>query len=136
MGNKKGDRVERELLHMFWENGFGCLRVAGSGSSTELATDLIAGKSGRVLAVECKSGRANIKRYVTNEQIEQLKEFSKKFGAEPWIGMRFDNEDWLFLEPKHLDKSKGGNYGVNLRLAKKKGIGFEELIGKFKQRRL
>ena len=57
-------------------------------------------------------------------------------GAEAWIGMRYDNEDWLFLLPKHLDKSKKGTYCVNLKLAKKKGILFEELIKKFKQRKL
>jgi Holliday junction resolvase len=49
--------------------------------------------------------------------------------------MRFDNEDWLFLKPNHLDNT-GKNFGVNLKLAKKRGIKFEELIGKFKQNRL
>ena len=132
----KGSRTERELLHMFFDNGWSALRCAGSGNTTELSTDLIAGKNGRVLAIECKSGRREIRRYLQKEQIDGLKEFSKTFGAEAWIGMRYDNEDWLFLEPKHLNKSKNGTLCVDLKLAKKKGILFEELIGKFKQRRL
>jgi len=122
----KGSRTERELLHKFFEAGWGAIRTAGSGSTTELATDLIAGKDGKVLAIECKSGKAYKKRYITNEQIDELRKFSKKFGAEPWIGMRFDNEDWKFLKIEQLDKL-GNSYGVNLKLAKQKGISFKEL---------
>ena len=133
---RKGSRTERELLHKFFDNNWSCIRTAGSGSTTELATDLIAGKKGRVLAIECKSSKKEIKRYLKTEQIDGLKEFSKTFGAEAWIGMRYDNEAWLFLEPKHLDKSKKGTYRVDLKLAKRKGILFEELIKKFKQRKL
>jgi Holliday junction resolvase len=133
---RKGSRTERELLHMFFREKWGCIRTAGSGNTSELATDLIAGKNGRVLAIECKSGKRDIKRYLKTEQVEGLKEFSKMFGAEAWIGMRYDNEDWWFLEPKQLDKSKKGTYCVNLKLAQKKGILFEELIKKFKQRKL
>ena len=133
---KKGSRTERELLHKFFEHNWSCIRTAGSGNTTELATDLIAGKKGRVLAIECKSSKAEIKRYLKTEQIEGLKKFSKTFGAEAWIGMRYNNEDWWFLQIKHLDKSKKGTYCVDLKLAKKKGIKFEELIGKFKQRKL
>ncbi len=133
---RKGSRTERELLHMFFSNKWSCIRTAGSGNTSELATDLIAGKKGRVLAIECKSSKQKIKRYLKTEQIDGLKEFSKTFGAEAWIGMRYDNEDWLFLEPKQLDKSKKGTYCVDLKLSKKKGIKFEELIGKFKQRKL
>lgn len=121
---------------MFFKEKWGICRVAGSGSATIPASDLIAGKDGRILAIECKSGKREIKRYLKNEQVNELKELSKRMGAEAWIGMRYDNEDWLFLEPKQLDKSKKGTYCVNLKLAQKKGILFEELIKKFKQRKL
>lgn len=133
---RKGSRTERELVHMFDREKWAVSRVAGSGSTTIPATDLIAGKAGRILAIECKSGKQEIKRYLKNQQVKELKEFSKRFGAEAWIGMRYDNEKWLFLELKHLGKSKKGTYCVDLKLAKKKGIRFEELIGKFKQRKL
>lgn len=133
---RKGSRTERELLHMLYSEGFGVLRVAGSGSATIPATDLIAAKDGRMLAIECKSGKKEIKRYLQKEQVEELRLLSKRMGAEPWIGMRYDNEDWLFLEPKNLDKSKKGTYCVDLKWAKRKGILFEELIKKFKQRKL
>ena len=31
----KGTRAERELLHLFWENEWACMRSAGSGSTTQ-----------------------------------------------------------------------------------------------------
>jgi len=131
----KGSRAERELFHMFWDQkGWAGLRVAGSGSTSLPASDLLVGNGSRILAIECKSGKG--RRDIKEKQIEELKEFSKLFGAEPWVGVRFDNTPWHFLELKHLGKSKGGNYFVSPKVIVKKGIKFEELIGKYKQKRL
>ena len=135
MSKKKGSRVERELFHMFWnEKGWAGLRVAGSGSTTLPAPDLIVGNSLRILAIECKSGKG--RRDIKKEQIEELKIFSKLFGAEAWIGARFDNMPWYFFRLTEIGKSKGKNYFIDPKLAIKKGIKFEELIGKYKQKRL
>ena len=124
----KGSRTERELLHKFFARGWMALRCAGSGSTQELAVDLIAGKDGRVLAIECKASKKETKRYLKEEQIEGLKEFSKTFGAEAWIGMKYNNEGWLFLKPEDLDKSKKGTFCVDLKLAKEKGKKIWDLI--------
>lgn len=50
----KGSKGERFLLTKFWENGWACLRTAGSGSMSFPAPDLIAGNKIRRVAVECK----------------------------------------------------------------------------------
>lgn len=135
MGKAKGSRIERELFHMFYSTGkFMPSRIAGSGSVPTPAPDLIVGGMNRVLAIECKSGKG--RRDIKKKQIEELKLFSKLFGAESWIGVRFDNTPWHFLELKHLGKSKGGNYFVSSKVIVRKGIKFEELIGKYKQKRL
>lgn len=132
---KKGSRTERELFHMFWETGrWMPLRTAGSGSTPIPAPDLLIGNGSRVLAIECKSGKG--RRDIKKEQIEELKIFSKLFGAEPWVGVRFDNMPWYFLEIKDIGKSKGKNYFVDPKLVIEKGMKFEELIGKYKQRKL
>jgi len=131
---KKGTRAERELLHLFFENKWASARIAGSGSTTMPAPDLVAGGSGRVLAIECKAGKDN--RYLTNKEIKELVEFSECFGAEAWVGVRFDNLGWFFLKTEDLRESKGGNWFVNVDIAKKKGLSFNELIGKFKQVKL
>lgn len=124
---KKGTRLERELFHLFWDtNLFVALRVAGSGSTTVPAPDLLVGSKNRKLAIECKSGKD--KRYLTKKEVDELKEFSEKFGAEAWIAARFNNVDWLFLRPDDLGVSKGNNYFVSIDLAKKKGLSFQELI--------
>ena len=126
MSKKKGSRLERELLHIFFQNDWHCIRVAGSGSTTELSTDLLAGKNGRVLAIECKGGKG--RRYLDEEQLIDLEEFAKKFGAEAWIGTRFDNNEWLFLKKNQLEKSKGGVPYIDIELAKRKGLDFKKLI--------
>jgi len=129
MGSKtKGSRTERELLHLFWENKWFCIRMAGSGSMPLPCPDLLSGKKGRTLAIECKSSKGTQRRYIPKEQINELKEFSNGFGAEPWIGIRFNVMPWLFLKPSQLGKSNGSNYYIDRELAVKNGISFKELI--------
>jgi len=135
MSKAKGSRLERELVHLFHDtNLFIALRAAGSGSTPLPCPDLLVGGKGRVLAIECKAGKG--RRYIKNDQVKELLEFSSRFGAEPWIGVRFDGEEWLFLDIKDLHLSKGGNYAVDLKLALEKGISFDELIGKYEQKKL
>lgn len=135
MGNPKGSRTERELLYLFHSTGkFAPLRIAGSGSSPLPCPDLIVGGMNRVLAIECKSGKG--RRDIDKQQIEELKEFSRIFGAEPWIATRFNNMPWYFLKLNQLGISKGKNYFIDQEIAIKKGIKFEELIGKYKQKKL
>ena len=122
----KGTRTERELFHMFWDHGLACTRTAGSGSTTVPAPDLLIGSKNRKLAIECKSGKD--KRYLTKKEVEELVFFADKFGAEAWIGIRFNNVDWLFLKPEELGVSKGDNYFVSLDLARERGISFQKLI--------
>lgn len=127
MSKAKGSRAERELLHMLWQSRFAVVRSAGSGLSSYPNPDLIASNGKKYLAIECKSLKSNIK-YLTKDDIKQLLSFSKKFGAEPWFGIRFDNENWYFIEPKKLEKSKNGNFNISINLAKKRGLTFNKLI--------
>lgn len=123
----KGTRLERELFHKFWKTKkWAVARVAGSGSTTLPSVDLLIGGQGRYLAIECKSIKKG-RKYIDKERIKELKEFSKKFGAEPWLAVRFNNEPWYFLSLNNLEKSKS-NYVVSLKLVKKKGLLFEDLI--------
>jgi Holliday junction resolvase len=129
MSKKKGSRTERELLHLFWDAGWYCIRMAGSGSMPLPCPDLLSGKKGRTLAIECKSGKGKQRRYISKEQIEELQEFSNGFGAEDWVGVRFDGKKWAFLKPSQLGKSNGlGNYYFDQKLVATYGISFEELI--------
>src|SRR3989344_1908162 len=123
----KGSRAERELLAMFWDNGFGGYRSAGSGSTPLPSPDILVGNGKKYLAIECKSTKTKAK-YLEPEQIKELIEFSKRFGAEPWIGLRFNNLGWYFIQPHKLEKTKTGTLIASLEFLQKNGLRFENLI--------
>ena len=125
----KGSFAERELIHRLHNENWGIIRSAGSGSTPLPSTDIIAGNGKRVLAIECKALRYTTK-YFYPEEIEQLVVFSRRFGAEPWLGIRFDRVGWFFIQPENLEKSKNGNLNISLEQARVKGLSFERLIGK------
>lgn len=129
----KGSNAERELLHSFWEHGIACMRAAGSGSTRHPCPDLIAGTPLRKLAIECKA-TGNVKQYLSQQQIAELRTFSTLFAAEPWIAVRFDHYSkkdelgWYFLTLDDLRETEGNNYVISVELAKLKGLRFSELI--------
>jgi Holliday junction resolvase len=123
----KGINAEREIIHMFWGTEDWCShRIAGSGSSKYPSPDIIAGNNQRMIALECKTLKKG-KKYLNQEEIKQLKDFSKKFGAEPWLAMKFDRQPWSFLRPEDLEETKSC-FAISQNLIKKKGISFQELI--------
>lgn len=122
----KGLSAERELIHKFWNNGWSALRVAASGAVKYPAPDVIAGNNIRKIAIECKVTKA-VRQYLTKKEVAELQEFSRIFGAEPWIGVKFNNVAWYFLTLEDLEDS-GKNYGISLQTAKRKGFMFEEMI--------
>lgn len=127
MGSKsKGTRYERELLHMFYDNGFMPVRIAGSGNVSIPSVDLLVGRKGMVFAIECKSVKGRSK-YVEKEKIEQLKLFADMFGATPLLGIRFDRIGWFFMKVDKL-KDSGNCYAVNLEMAERNGLKFEHLL--------
>lgn len=122
----KGIRGERDLIHMFWSNGWCAHRIAGSGSSRYPSPDIIAANVLRKLAIEAKVTKDNHK-YFSGEEVKQLKVFSRNFGAEAWMAVKFGGSEWYFISVSDLRKS-GKNYVISLKSAKIKGLLFEELI--------
>ncbi len=130
MTNKsKGTNAERELIHAFWANKWSAIRVAGSGSSRYPSPDVLASNATRTVAIECKSSSA-LSRHLAAAQVEDLMKFAKMFGAEPWIGARFNDMKWAFFSPDDLKKT-GTGFSVSVRMVKEKGLTFEQLIGLF-----
>ena len=122
----KGSKGERELVKFFNENGFSCIRAAGSGSSIYPSPDILAGNAIRRLAIECKVTKDK-KKYFLQAEIEQLKQFSNNFGAESWIAVKFPNNDWYFLMLEDLENT-GKCLLVSLEKAKLRGLNKEELL--------
>jgi len=125
----KGSNAERELIHLLWNKGWAAVRVAGSGSSSYPSPDLLASNATRVIAVECKSS-GELNRHVPQYQVDDLIAFAQRFGAEPWIGTRFDDMKWAFFSPEDLKKT-GTGFSVSVRMVKEKGLTFEQLLGLF-----
>jgi Holliday junction resolvase len=84
------------------------------------------------LAIEVKTTTKD-KIYIEEDQISSLCEFSKIFGAKPYIGVRFKYTKWLFLEPDSTPRTKNGNYKVEKDYALEKGFEIDEIAGIDKQ---
>lgn len=123
---RKGIAAEREILHKFWQNGWACIRVAGSGSSCYPSPDLLAGNKIKKVAIECKVIN-DTKKYFPLEEVEQLKKFSEMFGAQPWVAVKFSNKEWYFLTLEDLEETKS-QFVVSIKTAELRGLLFEEFI--------
>ena len=122
----KGTKGERELVKLFNEAGWSCVRIAGSGSSHYPSPDILAGNAIRRVAIECKVTKDQ-KKYFPDDEIQQLLTFSRRFGAESWIGVRFPAEPWYFIMPEDLEKT-GNLWAISSEAAQRKGLRVEELL--------
>jgi Holliday junction resolvase len=130
---RKGTAPERELVRMFWGAGFAASRTPASGSATKNPLpDVIAGNGKRYLSIEVKSSSKK-RIYIKKDEIINLEEFSERFGAVPYIGVRFNEEKWAFLPPHKIPKTKEGNYRIDISFIRREGMDFDEFIGKSKQ---
>lgn len=121
----KGSAAERALMHMFWANGWACIRAAGSGSTQFPCPDLLVGNSSRRLALEVKATKDK-KKYFTKEEIYNLKYFADKFGAEAMVVIKFDRKDFFFLNIDDLAVTPASFVG-SLELAETKGLLLSQL---------
>lgn len=122
----KGTNAEREVIHMFWKNGWAALRCAGSGSIRYPVPDIVAGNNLRHIAIECKSTSAE-RQYISKKEISDLLEFANLFGCEAWIGVRFDGGKWYFFSCEDLKETEN-SFVIGLAEASLKGLLFEEMI--------
>lgn len=125
----KGTAGENELIHQLWENEWVCVRVAGSGSTKYPAPDLLASNGHKRVVMEVKVVNG-VKKYFTGQEIRDLNYFGEKFGAEAWVGVKFEGGQWFFIPTSELEMTKSENYVVDLIKMKRQGFNFEEFIGR------
>lgn len=112
---KKGRRVERFMVEKLWDLHYAAIRVPGSGRSYRRPhPDILAGNGKRYLAFQMKSTKEEVK-YFKKEEISDLREFSKVFGSEPVIAVKFSRilrvyrpEDLIPTENGYKADEKGG----------------------------
>jgi Holliday junction resolvase len=108
----KGAKGERELLSLFYEEGFVGFRAPSSGSTTERELpDVLVGNGELVFAIEVKRSGGDYE-YLDEYEIEDLHYFAEAFGAEPFIAVRFDYGDWFLFEDHELHQTDGGRYRI------------------------
>ena len=122
----KGINAERELVKQFAELGAMPIRIAGSGCSPLPCPDVLVGKEGTVLAIECKVTKGNYQ-YFSKEEIKNLELFSKVFGATPMVAVKFNNRGTFFHEISELNETTK-NYTISFEKSQKQGKDIKELI--------
>lgn len=140
---RKGTDSERELVNMLWRVGFAAIRSPASGAATKNPLpDIIAGNGKRYLSIEVKSSSKD-RFYIKKEDIKDLVTFSKRFGAEPYLGVKFNGEKWAFAPVDPLDGitqilsvTKDGNVRIDIQEVRQRWMDFDELIGISRQTRL
>jgi len=123
----KGTSAERELVHRFWKSGWAAVRTPASGAGSFPTPDIIAGTALRKVALECKATGEKSK-YLSEADLLGLREFASRFGAEPWVAVRFDKSGWFFVALDGLQRTKSG-FKVGLEEVRLMGLSFEEMIG-------
>jgi Holliday junction resolvase len=102
MGNRKGDRRERELRDLFREAEWTVHRVAGSGTAgADDLPDLFVGDGDRMLAIEAKASKRGEYIYLDLDDVRNLAGFSYGFHTRvrPLIAVRYDYGGWYVREP-------------------------------------
>ena len=122
----KGIAMERELVHLLWARQFAAVRVAGSGSSQYPSCDVLASNGAQRFAFECKSIQKGM-RYIPDKEMDEFLQFSRRYGAEPWIAVRFRAKEWHFLLPEDLKKTPSA-WGISLDVIQTRGMLLDELI--------
>jgi Holliday junction resolvase len=122
----KGIAAERDLVHKLQDRGFAAIRVAGSGCTVTPSTDILAGNGRRILSVECKTVKGT-SRYIDRESVNDFVAFSRQFGAEPWIAVRFFRTPWRFLLVEDIPLTDK-NVAITQEHAESKGLLLEELL--------
>ncbi len=122
---KKGMKFERDLIHMFWENGYAALRTAGSGAARYPTPDIVAGNGSNFIALEVKK-RSSLPVYLTENEVRELVMFSNLFGANAYIAVKIPRKEWKFIDIERLKKGK--SYRVDEEIYST-GMDFENVIG-------
>lgn len=101
----KGYLGERELLYKLYEKGYVVLRSPRSGRIGLPTPDIIAIKNSKIYALECKS--RNLAFIVPKEQLDQLKEWVNKAGANAYIAWKIPRKGWKFISLEDAIRNSG-----------------------------
>ncbi len=115
MSYRKGYRFEWEVKKFLEKKGYYVIRSAGSKKP-----DIIAGKDGEIIVVECKY-TAKSKLYLPKDEVNNLIHVASMFRAKPVYLIKKKNSGLFVVEIHHLKELNGRYFLVDLdKLTKNK----------------
>ncbi len=121
----RGTCYERELAYKLYRRGWAVIRAPASGAKAKryVYPDLVAIKKRRVLAIEVKTVKDERPIYLSDRQVNILREWEERADAEAWIAVKVrDRRGWAFYSIENLVRT---NTSWKLELIG--GISLEEL---------
>ncbi|MCW4050169.1 MAG: Holliday junction resolvase Hjc [Candidatus Bathyarchaeota archaeon] len=120
---KRGYDAEREVVHMFRDEGYYAIRIPVSAPSREPLPDVFAIKGKTLLAIEVKSQVRYA--YYKRDQVSKLHEFLQMFSLYPRpyavLAAKFKYKGWWFGLAEKLD-----DYTLKIN----DGLRWKELLAK------
>jgi len=108
----KGYYYERQLVKAFWDAGFAVIRAPASGGATSRPIpDIVAGNGKYYYAIEVKT-RRKLPVYIREDQINEVKEFSRRFGARAFVAVKLPYKCWRMIAVERLSKSGRNSYKI------------------------
>lgn len=126
---KTGFQQERELVAKLWKLGFAVMRAPASGAKIIRAKypDIVAIKNGKIFVFEVKTREKPSTIYIESNQINKIREFSKRAGGKAFIAVKIrDGSGWRFVPVEKLEQTASGNYKIS-SAELKRGLTLSEL---------
>lgn len=105
---KKGYAFERLLKLELEKDGWKVIRSGGSKKP-----DIIAGRDGKVIVIECKSSKYS-RIYIDKKEVENLKEVAGAFHAECMFAVHINRKRWFMISPDNMKETKN-SYSIELK---------------------
>ncbi len=99
---RSGANHERQLLNRLKGAGYVGIRAAKS-----TCPDLVVGRGGRILAIECKyTSKDSL--YLPEAEVRFLNGFAATFGCEAILAVKFGRAEWAFLKAGEIKANENG----------------------------
>jgi Holliday junction resolvase len=103
---RRGYRYELELSARLYSLGYATLRAPASGKGGR--PDVVAVRKGRVIAFEVKVRSRPCDIYINKVEVERLKTWAERAGAEAYIAVRIlDPPEWRLVPLDRLQETEG-----------------------------
>jgi Holliday junction resolvase len=103
---RRGYRYELELSAKLYALGYSTLRAPASGKGGK--PDVVAVRKGRVVAFEVKVRSKPRDIYIPKVEVERLKTWAERAGAEAYIAVRIlDPPEWKLIPLDRLQETQG-----------------------------